>query len=298
MPIQKDGGCNFMDCPNCRRHFCWSCGRILKGSHQSHHCDAGLEDSSVVHKTPNGQFCIEFLRLFTNVLDIDNVELMNASETDISDLREMLVPGLSQEPWSPLFVGPSQCDGEIVLRLPFNFAKSMSWEISHILIRASHPPAPMSYPPRSVGLIANASSVSFSDFEDSKAVSVPLEEVSGGALLARLEPFHMKGTFRRVTSLAVRLSVNVADSVMDEDAVLLPDDAQVFFNDIALFGVPGGGGGGAPRRGHMWDDRSNLIVSPVLTKRRWGEEVDEEPQRAAPMEVEEPQAAGDDAMDH
>ncbi|CAE7281379.1 RNF14 [Symbiodinium natans] len=22
----EDGGCNYMDCPNCRRHFCWSCG--------------------------------------------------------------------------------------------------------------------------------------------------------------------------------------------------------------------------------------------------------------------------------
>ena len=26
----QDGGCNYMDCPNCRRHFCWSCGPGLK----------------------------------------------------------------------------------------------------------------------------------------------------------------------------------------------------------------------------------------------------------------------------
>ncbi|CAE8716232.1 unnamed protein product, partial [Polarella glacialis] len=59
MPIQKDGGCNFMDCPNCRRHFCWSCGRILKGSHQAHTCDAGFEGSQVVAQTPQGRPCVE-----------------------------------------------------------------------------------------------------------------------------------------------------------------------------------------------------------------------------------------------
>lgn len=286
MPIQKDGGCNFMDCPNCRRHFCWSCGRVLKGSHQKHHCDAGFEGSAVVHKTPNGQTCVEFTRLFTNVLDIDNVELMNVAEEDAIALREMLVPGLSQEPWSPLFVGPSECDGELVLRLPFNFIKSMSWELTHMLFRASHPPAPLSYPPRSVALIPNVACVSFDDFNE--AVQVPLEEVPGGGLLARLESFNVKGTFRRVTSLAIRLSLRTVrpEGVFDPED--LPEDSQVFFNDIALFGKPCDK---ATHRSRMWDETANLIVSPVLTKRRWGEEVAAEgdEQEQAPA-AEEPNA--------
>jgi len=241
------------------------------GSHQKHVCDAGFEGSAVVHKTPNGQSSVEFTRLFTNVLDIDNVELLNVGEEDVESLREMLVPGLSQDPWSPLFVGPSECDGELVLRLPFNFTKSMSWELTHILFRASHPPAPLCYPPRSAALIVNRSSVTFSDFDDADAVVVPLQEIAGGALLAHLEPFHLKGTFRRVISVAIRLSTNMAGASDIEDE--LPQDAQVFFNDIALFGKPGE----KVVRDRMWDDRANLIVSPVLTRRRWGEEISERP---------------------
>merc|ERR1719174_1897199 len=102
---------------------------------------------------------------------------------DVEALREMLVPGLSQDPWSPLFVGPSDCDGELVLNLPFNFTKSMSWELTHILFRATHPPAPLCYPPRSVSLLVNVGSVSFSDFDEPTATNVALEEVSGGGLL-------------------------------------------------------------------------------------------------------------------
>ncbi len=45
---------------------------VIRGSHQKHDCDAGFEGSAVVHKTPNGQRCVEFPRLFTNVLDIDS----------------------------------------------------------------------------------------------------------------------------------------------------------------------------------------------------------------------------------
>jgi len=120
-------------------------GKILKGSHQKHVCDAGFEGSAVVHKTPTGQACVEFTRLFTNVLDLDNIELMNADTKDIEHLREMLVPGLSQEPWSPLFIGPSECDGELAFIMPFSFQKSMHWELTHILFRANHPPAPLCY---------------------------------------------------------------------------------------------------------------------------------------------------------
>jgi hypothetical protein len=241
---------------------------------------------------------VEFTRLFTNVLDIDNVELMNVSEEDVAALREMLVPGLTQEPWSPLFVGPSECDGELVLRIPFNFTKSMTWELTHMLFRASHPPAPLSYPPRSVALIPNVTSVSFDDFME--AVQVPLEEAPGGGLLARLEGFHMKGTFRRVFSLAMRLSLRTVgpDGVVF-DPEDLPEDAQVFFNDIALFGVPCDK---SVRRSRMWDETANLIVSPVLTKRRWGEEMpgngeEEEQEPAARVEADAPEQMDESADD-
>jgi len=272
MPIQKDGGCNFMDCPNCRRHFCWSCGRILKGSHQKHDCDAGFEGSAVVHKSPNGQRCVEFPRLFTNVLDIDGLELLNTDDADMGDFREMLVPGISQEQWSPLFVGPSECDGEIALRIPFNFQRSMSWELTHILVRAAHPPAPSCAPPKSIALLPNVTSVAFSDFDDASAIVLPLKDNGNGALLAHLEPFNTKGVFKRVTCLAMRFSVAPppsADDEVEDDMA----DMQVFINDIALFGVPGDRAASI-RRDRMWDERADLIVSPVLTRRRWGEEID------------------------
>jgi len=271
MPIQKEGGCNFMDCPNCRRHFCWSCGRILKGSHQSHDCDAGFEGSAVVHQTPTGRVSVEFTRLFTNILDIENIELLNTDEADLEDLRELLVPGLNQEARSPFFVGPSQCDGEILIRVPFNFKKSMSWELTHILVQATHPPAPHSFPPRSVALLANAPSATFTDLDD--AALVPVQETSRGVFLIPLEQFRLKGTFKRVTCLTLRFSVAPVPSEGNAEDFVLDDDAQVFFNDLALFGVPSDRPTSSNK---MWDDRANLIVSPVLKKRRWGEEVAEE----------------------
>lgn len=285
MPIQKEGGCNFMDCPNCRRHFCWSCGRVLKGSHQAHRCDAGFEGSSVVHRTPQGRPCVEFTRLFTNVVDVENVELMNVDEQDLADFREMLVPGLLQEPWSPLFVGPSACDGEVAVRLPLNFSKSLCWEVTHVLVRACHPPAPQCRAPRSLTLIPNAATVMFSDFDSPTAVSVPLEDTGKGSLLARLEQFNIKGIFKRVTALALRFSITSHQQAEgpDDDG----EEVQVYFNDIALFGIPSSGAGAAVRNG-MWDERANLIVSPVLVRRRWGEEAaDADEERRPPVEAGE-----------
>ncbi|CAE7240631.1 RNF14, partial [Symbiodinium sp. CCMP2592] len=169
MPIQKDGGCNYMDCPNCRRHFCWSCGQIMKSSHQKHKCDAGFEASGVVGKTTQGRPCVELTRLFMNVIDIDSIEVMNVDDDDVQDCKDMLVPSADQEAKSPLFVGPSQMDGEILLRLPFNFTSAISWEVTHIHVRATHPPAPNCCRPKSLGLLANSPSATFSDFDDSTA---------------------------------------------------------------------------------------------------------------------------------
>lgn len=286
MPIQKEGGCNFMDCPNCRRHFCWSCGRVLKGSHQAHKCDAGIEGSKVMSKSPNGQPCVEFTRLFTNVLDIDSIDLLNCDEVDLADLREMLVPGLSEEARTPLFVGPSECDGEVVLRLPFNFRKVMSWEISHILLRASHPPAPNCFPPRVAAVLPNVEGVSFQDFDDASVLTIQLTELGGGVFVIPFEQFRAKGTFRRVTSLAIKLAL------APPDGEAMEDDAQLFFNDMALFGLPGDVAAGGPsRRNAMYDERANLIVSPVL-KSRWGHHSDEGEGEEADRD-----GAGDDGDD-
>eukprot|EP00931_Biecheleriopsis_adriatica_P116445 TRINITY_DN92081_c0_g1_i1.p1 TRINITY_DN92081_c0_g1~~TRINITY_DN92081_c0_g1_i1.p1 ORF type:complete len:578 (-),score=128.99 TRINITY_DN92081_c0_g1_i1:22-1755(-) len=266
MPIQKDGGCNFMDCPNCRRHFCWSCGRILKGSHQAHKCDAGFEASEVVAKTPLGRPCVELTRMFANVIDIDCVELMNSDDEDLADLRDMLVPGLTQEARSPLFVGPSQMDGELLIRLPFNFSKAISWELTHLLFRASHPPGTGCCAPKSIGLLANSPSATFTDFEDSAtAALVNLEDLGNGVLRASLEHLRAKGTFKRVTNLTLRIS---AAAVGDE----LEEDLQVFINGLAIFGTPGDAA--VTTRNSMYDLRAELIVSPVLNRRRWGEEAE------------------------
>jgi len=276
MPIQKDGGCNFMDCPNCRRHFCWSCGHVLKASHQQHKCDMGFETSQVVHRTPNGMACVELTRMFANVLDLDGLELLNVDgDDDLASLREMLVPGLTEEPRSPLFVGPSACDGEIILRLSFNFQKSIAWEITHIMLRADHPPAPSCLPPRSVSLLPNVEAVSFNDFDDPTVLTVDLQEGARGSLLLPLEQFRTKGTFRGVTSLAMRLSIKSLREQTDPESANGEDDAQVFLNDLAIFGLPGASKRANTQRGSMYDERANLIVSPVL-KSRWGEQVVED----------------------
>eukprot|EP00434_Breviolum_minutum_P012346 symbB.v1.2.010880.t1/scaffold689.1/size246588/11 len=230
MPIQKDGGCNYMDCPNCRRHFCWSCGQIMKASHQAHECDAGFEASEVVAKTSAGRPCVELTRLFMNVIDIDSVDVLNVDAEDVNDCREMLVPSLEEEEAdrSPLFVGPSLMDGEILVRLPFNFTKAISWEVTHLHLHASHAPAPNCSPPKSVGLLANLPSASFSDFEDNRVVvRVDLEEISEGLFCASLESYRTRGLFKRVTCLALMVSASSEEG------------KEVFFNGISIFGVPG-----------------------------------------------------------
>mmetsp|Transcript_69230 Transcript_69230/g.150662 ORF Transcript_69230/g.150662 Transcript_69230/m.150662 type:complete len:547 (+) Transcript_69230:46-1686(+) len=280
MPIQKEGGCNFMDCPNCRRHFCWSCGLVLKGSHQKHRCDAGFEGSRVISKTPNGQASTELTLLFTNILDIDHIELLNAQPEDLEDFREMLVPGLSQEVRSPLFVGPSECDGEILARLPFNFQKFLSWEITHITIRASHPPQPGCRAPRFLGILANQPNATFSDFDHPKTVVVPLVDSGRGTLLANLEEFKVRGTFRRIFCLVLRFSISSilgaeGDEGDEGDEGMADGDResgdQVFFNDLAIFGVPGDRAAD-PRRGQFQNE--DLIVSPVIHRKHWGEEAE------------------------
>eukprot|EP00927_Polykrikos_kofoidii_P055174 TRINITY_DN49462_c0_g1_i1.p1 TRINITY_DN49462_c0_g1~~TRINITY_DN49462_c0_g1_i1.p1 ORF type:complete len:579 (-),score=81.26 TRINITY_DN49462_c0_g1_i1:67-1731(-) len=258
MPIQKDGGCNFMDCPNCRRHFCWSCGQVLKRSHDRHKCDAGLEGSSVISKTPNGHPCVELTRLYTNVLDVDNLEILNSDPVDMEDLREMLVPGLSGEARSPLFIGPSECDGELMLRIPFNFQNQICWEITHLIVRASHPPAPGCRPPRSIGILVNRPSATFNDFDDSDAIKIDLRETGDGVFVAQLEQFRVRGTFRRTSNLALRFSACAVGT--DNE-----NEEEVFFNDFSIFGLPSDLGV-AKIRDAMYDVRANLIVSPVL----WG----------------------------
>ncbi|CAE8715875.1 unnamed protein product [Polarella glacialis] len=94
---------------------------------------------------------------------------------------------------SPLFVGPSQIDGELLIRLPFNFQNYLCWELTHLLVRVTHPPSPGCRPPRSMALLANMPSATFTDFEDSGAAVVPLEDIGNGVLLAPLEQFRMKG---------------------------------------------------------------------------------------------------------
>lgn len=265
MPIQKAGGCNFMDCPNCRRHFCWSCGRVLKGSHQSHDCDAGFAASEIAAKTPTGRPSLELTRIFMNVLDLDHVEVLNAPSEDLDVFKQMLVPGVAgNTSQQPLFVGPSECDGEMVLKLPFNFPKGICWEITHLIFRASHPPAPGARPPVIAQVLANRPNASFGDFDDANAANVDLVESEPEAhLVASLESFRTKGTFRRVTNLTLRISV--ADD----------DDSEVFFNSISIFGVPSDMGTTVQRRGHGFagaHGEAELIVNPTLKAANWGKE--------------------------
>mmetsp|Transcript_70626 Transcript_70626/g.147940 ORF Transcript_70626/g.147940 Transcript_70626/m.147940 type:complete len:647 (+) Transcript_70626:229-2169(+) len=277
MPIQKDGGCNYMDCPNCRRHFCWSCGTVLQASHQKHKCDAGVETSKVMATTPGGMPCLELTRMFTNVLNIDDIQLLNVDEADYDDIREMLVPGITQERRQPLFVGPSACDGELVVHIPFNFAKALTWDLTHFLIRAHLPPAPHSYPPRSLDIIPNLTTCGFSDFDQPGTASVELKDMGDGIYSASLEKFRTKGTFRRTVSLSLRFSVASVPTGPDMEREPHEDSqAEVYFNDLAIFGLPGESGAAA-RKHTMYDDRANLIISPVL-KSRWGtqEEVEAE----------------------
>ncbi|CAK0822932.1 unnamed protein product [Prorocentrum cordatum] len=156
--------------------------------------------------------------------------------------------------------------------------------------------APRSRPPRSLALLANSPSATFTDFDDPTVTVVDLEDNGKGALIASLEHLRFKGLFRRVTCLALRLSVRPAGACGGPGGEAEPggDGAEVYFNDIALFGVPSDAGASAARRSAMWDERANLIVSPAMHKRRWGEEVEDggDGEDAAPARVAAPRLEG------
>lgn len=179
------------------------------------------------------------------------------------------MPGLVHKPRSPLFIGASQCDGELLVRVPFN--EALAWELTHIVIRATHPPSPGSRPPRTLGAIPNQPSASFSDFDDPTAPLVEFQDMGDAGFVASFEGFRARGTFKRCTCVAFRLSVKSPEAddceAEESDEVV---DVQVFINDIALFGLPASGDARAPRS-RMYDRRAELIVSPVFNRRRWGE---------------------------
>merc|ERR1712137_767920 len=128
--------------------------------------------------------------------------------------------------------------------------------------------------------------MAFEDFDEEggKAIHVKLEEAAGDCLVAKLEHLSIKRVVSAVTCLALRLTIKG----LDEDAMEADEDGQVFINDIALFGVPNTKG--TENRSAMWTETANLIVSPVLTRRRWGEEEaepEENPENDEAAEMDE-----------
>lgn len=232
----------------------------MKGSHQSHDCDAGFETSEIATKTPTGRPCLELTKIFVNVLDLDHVEVLNAPTEDAGSFKQMLVPGISQDLNRQVhFVGPSECDGEMILKVPFSFPKALSWEITHVIFGANYPPAPGAMPPVRIQVLANRPDASFDDFHDGNAANVNLVKgEAAGTLIASLESFRSKGTFRRVTYLTLRISV------AEEE------DGEVFFNNLCIFGLPSDSESMPTHRNRGGE--ADLIVNPMLKAANWGKE--------------------------
>merc|ERR1712166_1219458 len=105
---------------------------------------------------------------------------------------------------------------------------------------------------------------SFSDFDEA-APQVEFVKMADGTLVASFEGFRAKGTFKRCSCIVFRFSVRGLDEEEAEE-----EEGEVFFNDMAIFGLPAAAG--AVHRGYMYDPRADLIVSPMLNRKRWGEE--------------------------
>lgn len=218
---------------------------------------------------PSGRICVELTRVFVNVIDLEGVELLNATPADLADLKRALAPTITAS--QPPFFMESECDGELLVRLPFAFSDRISWELTHLRIDVSHPPDPRSRPPRSALLLVNQPDASFDDFIDSNAAVLDLREDGKGFLVASLEAWRARGTFKRVVSIALlflrRRCGGVAMGGEDsDDADGDGDGTEVYFNGIAVFGVPGdkAAGSGRVHRRHLGD--VELIVNPEFRR--------------------------------
>ncbi|XP_070497948.1 E3 ubiquitin-protein ligase ariadne-1-like [Chironomus tepperi] len=59
-PIQKNGGCNHMNCPKCKFDFCWAC---LKRTKNHNDCQVNVVDGSKSNKTFDADF-VHYLNLY------------------------------------------------------------------------------------------------------------------------------------------------------------------------------------------------------------------------------------------
>lgn len=50
--IEKTEGCRFMNCTNCKTHFCWDCLLICKKSHEHHDCKAMNSRTNFIEVNP------------------------------------------------------------------------------------------------------------------------------------------------------------------------------------------------------------------------------------------------------
>ena len=72
MPIQKNGGCQFMTCQSCRTPYCWDCMKVLAKDHEPHPCQKEEETKKEVtlerskFELQDYSKCVEGFDLFMN----------------------------------------------------------------------------------------------------------------------------------------------------------------------------------------------------------------------------------------
>lgn len=63
--VEKNGGCNFMDCAHCKAAWCWTCGTLLKTTHEQHHCKGQGQTSA---QQEDGNYLLRYAFFFNRFM--------------------------------------------------------------------------------------------------------------------------------------------------------------------------------------------------------------------------------------
>mmetsp|Transcript_9477 Transcript_9477/g.24091 ORF Transcript_9477/g.24091 Transcript_9477/m.24091 type:complete len:498 (+) Transcript_9477:1034-2527(+) len=243
--IERKDGCKYINCANCRRFFCWWCGKLLKKDHEDHDCSIS-ENAAVaslqLQEGDKRKVSYELNRLFLNVLDMDQLEALNVGEGDCQDLQRMLAASAEGRGKYPCFI-ESECDGELIVHIPFASNVRATFEVTHVVLHATHPGGPGRGPPTQATILANRPTAGFGDDDDATAVRA---SVGFGRNVISVE--RQRGPFKSCSHLSIFVARRAGD------------DAEVFLNGISIFGLPAPSG-----RGQAGPFASEaLIVNPEL----------------------------------
>lgn len=89
-PIEKNGGCNHMNCSRCNIHFCWLCVQPFKSGEYSHNCGRYTDNTPPTDKDTSRKFLERYLHYYHRfIAHQDSLKKAETKEAIEDKLREV-----------------------------------------------------------------------------------------------------------------------------------------------------------------------------------------------------------------